>query len=111
MNTESALSMVVTRVLCVIWFAATCNFAFAYELQGKVVSIADGDTVTILDANRQQHKIRLAGIDAPEKKQPFGQKSKANLGAMVFSRDVNLECSKRDRYRREVCVVFADGRD
>jgi endonuclease YncB( thermonuclease family) len=41
-----------------------------------VVGVSDGDTITVLDAERQQHKIRLSGIDAPEKAQPFGQRSK-----------------------------------
>ena len=45
---------------------------FADELRGKVVSIADGDTITVLDADKKQHKVRLTGIDAPEKKQAFG---------------------------------------
>ena len=62
------------------WAAAAALFALgslqtssAYELTGRIVSIADGDTVTLLDASLQQHKIRLSGIDAPEKRQPFGQ--------------------------------------
>src|SRR5271163_4965356 len=50
-----------------------------YELSGRVVAIADGDTLTVLDAEKVQHKIRLAGIDAPEKAQPFGTKARENL--------------------------------
>jgi endonuclease YncB( thermonuclease family) len=50
--------------------------ASAETLTGRVVGVADGDTITVLDANREQHKIRLGGIDAPEKAQPFGQRSK-----------------------------------
>ena len=53
--------------------------------------IPDGDTITVLDANRQQHKIRLQGIDAPEKAQPFGQRSKESLSRMVFGKDVRVE--------------------
>ena len=53
-------------VLCL----ATC--VHAVELRGKVVGVSDGDTVTVLDAERHQHKVRLAGIDAPEKAQAFG---------------------------------------
>ena len=48
----------------------------AATLSGTVVGVSDGDTITVLDANREQHKIRVAGIDAPEKAQPFGQRSK-----------------------------------
>jgi endonuclease YncB( thermonuclease family) len=83
----------------------------ADELRGRVVGVADGDTITVLDSGQQQHKIRLSGIDAPEKAQPFGAKSKANLSALVFDRQVSLQCGKQDRYRREVCVVFIDGQD
>ena len=76
-------------------------FAFvthAETLTGYVVSVADGDTITVLDADRQQHKIRLGGIDAPEKAQPFGQRSKENLSRMVFNKEVLVNWDKRDRY-------------
>jgi endonuclease YncB( thermonuclease family) len=53
----------------------------------------------------------LAGIDAPEKAQVFGARSKANLARMVFSQNVTLDCRKFDRYRRELCAVFANGQD
>ena len=65
--------------------------AYADTLTGRVVGVADGDTITVLDANHQQHKIRLQGIDAPEKAQPFGQRSKESLSAMVFNKDVRVE--------------------
>ncbi len=78
---------------------------------GVVVGIADGDTITVLDAERQQHKIRLAGIDAPEKKQAFGQKSKASLSSMVFGKRVTVEWTKHDRYQRIIGVVLINGVD
>jgi endonuclease YncB( thermonuclease family) len=53
--------------------------AAARHLREHVVSIADGDTLTILDADKAQHKIRFAGIDAPEKSQPFGTKAREAL--------------------------------
>jgi len=80
---------------------------FAETISGIVVGIADGDTLTILDSERRQHKIRLAGIDAPEKTQPFGQKSKASLSAMVFNREVKVIGDKKDRYGRTVGKVMA----
>jgi endonuclease YncB( thermonuclease family) len=80
-------------------------------MKGHVVGVSDGDTITLLDSQRRQHKIRLAGIDAPESKQAFGNASKKSLSAMVFDRDVTLECGKTDRYKRDVCVVMVDGKD
>ncbi len=75
-------------------------------IQGRVVSVSDGDTITVLDADHQQHKIRLSGIDAPEKAQPFGQRSKENLSQLIFGRDVAVEWRKKDRYGRTVGKVM-----
>ena len=80
--------------------------ASADEIRGRVVSVADGDTVTVLDAGRQQHRIRLGGIDDPEKAQPFGEKSKQNLSRLVFGKDVRVEWEKRDKYKRIVGKVW-----
>lgn len=80
-------------------------------LRGRVVSIADGDTLTILDAEKRQHIIRLSGIDAPEKAQPFGNVSKRNLSGLAFGRDAVADCPKIDRYGRNVCRVLVGGLD
>ncbi len=85
--------------------------AHADTLTGRVVGVADGDTVTVLDADRQQHKIRLQAIDAPEKAQPFGERSKQNLSRMVFGKDVRVEWEKRDRYGRIVGKVWVQPAD
>jgi endonuclease YncB( thermonuclease family) len=77
-----------------------------YEISGKVVAIADGDTLTVLDEAKTQHKIRLAGIDAPEKGQAFGTKSRENLAAKVFRQNIRIEVIDVDRYRREVGRIF-----
>lgn len=81
--------------------------ALAEPLKGVVVSIADGDTLTVLDSQRRQHKVRLSGIDAPEKAQSFGQKSKSALSALVFNREVEILGNKTDRYGRLVGKVMA----
>lgn len=81
----------------------------AQELRGRVVSVADGDTITVLDSTNTQHKIRLNGIDAPESKQDFGQVSKRNLSDLVFGKDVTVRWSKMDKYRRIVGTVFVGG--
>ena len=83
----------------------------AATLQGKVVGVADGDTITVLDANNKQHKIRLQGIDAPEKAQAFGQKSKQSLNQLVHSKQVSIEFEKKDKYGRTVGKVLLNGTD
>jgi endonuclease YncB( thermonuclease family) len=85
--------------------------AWAQILMGRVVGVADGDTITVLDDQRVQHKIRLAGIDAPEKSQAFGQRSKAFLSSLVFSKPVVVETQKTDRYGRTVGKVLVGDRD
>ena len=80
-------------------------------LSGKVVRVSDGDSITVLDSGNRQHKIRLMGIDAPEKAQPFGTKSRESLSSMVAGRHVTVAWQKKDRYGRVLGVVFADGRD
>lgn len=84
---------------------------FAYELQGKVVNISDGDTITILDSDNRQQRIRLYGIDTPEKKQPFGGKASDMLSALIKGKTVTADCTTPDRYQRHVCTVFVDGTD
>lgn len=83
----------------------------ADQVQGRVVSVADGDTVTVLDDRKVQHKVRLAGIDAPEKGMPYGQRSKQHLSDLVFGKSVTLEGDKIDRYGRTVARVIWNGRD
>ena len=80
--------------------------ATAGNIYGRVIGVSDGDTISVLDDQRQVHKIRLAGIDAPEKAQPFGQRSKAGMSATVFNREVEVIGSKRDRYGRIVAKVL-----
>ena len=83
----------------------------AGTLEGRVVGVIDGDTITVLDSSNGQHKIRFAGIDAPEKTQPYGQRAKEHLSDLVFDRQVIVETEKKDRYRRPVGKVLFEGRD
>lgn len=78
---------------------------------GRVVGVADGDTITVLDSTNTQHKIRLAGIDAPEKSQAFGQVSKESLSDLVFDKQVTIDWHKQDRYGRTVGKVLVNGVD
>lgn len=78
------------------------------ELEGRVVAIADGDTLTLL-VGREQVRIRLAQIDAPESGQPYGRASKAALSALAFGKPARVVIVDTDRYGRTVGEVFVDG--
>jgi endonuclease YncB( thermonuclease family) len=80
-------------------------------LEGQVVAVHDGDTVTLLDGIQVQHRVRIAGIDAPERRQPFGAGARENLARLVHGRCVQAHCHKRDRFGRDVCSVFVEARD
>lgn len=82
------------------------GLASAEELRGTVVNVADGDTVTVLDSTRMRHKVRLAGIDAPEKHQAFGTRSTQHLTTLVQGKDVIVVWKKHDRYGRIVGTVL-----
>jgi endonuclease YncB( thermonuclease family) len=100
-----------TRILLLTASLLLANTSAADTLQGRVVGVADGDTVTVLDASNTQFKIRLMGIDAPEKKMPFGQNSKEHLSDLVFNKQVTVEYSKRDKYGRTVGKIVVGGVD
>ena len=83
----------------------------AAEIQGTVVAVSDGDTITVLTPAKKQHKIRLLGIDAPEKEQPFGRKSKFSLSDMVYLKEVTVHTDKQDRYKRDLGKVMLGDKD
>jgi len=84
---------------------------YADKLTGKVVSVTDGDTIKILTKNKTLYKIRLNGIDAPERSQAFGKKSKANLSKLVSGRIADIQYKKKDRYGRILGTVYVDNYD
>ena len=69
-----------------------------------VIGVSDGDTLTVLNKGRPV-KVRLANIDAPEKQQPFGARSKQSLSELCYGRDATIKSSNKDRYGRTVAVV------
>lgn len=69
-------------------------------LQATVVRVIDGDTVTVADGRRRRIKVRLSGIDAPEKRQAFGRQASENLKLLVLGRTVSVVWDKRDAYGR-----------
>ncbi len=96
-------------ILALILFHST--FSNAATLVGQVVGVTDGDTITLLDASQVQYKIRLSGIDAPEKKQAFGNASKKSLSDLVYGKVVSVNWDKQDRYGRTVGKVLVNGTD
>lgn len=100
-----------TKVLLRVAVLLLALQAHADTLLGKVIRVADGDTITVLDDSHTQHKIRLAGIDAPESKQAFGNVSKQSLVEQVAGQAVAVEWSKSDKYGRKVGKVLLDGQD
>ncbi len=87
------------------------HLAAADTITGRVVKVTDGDTVHVLDASQTRHKIRLQGIDAPERKQAFGKRSKQYLTDMVAGQTVEVDWNKRDRYKRIVGKIVHQGQD
>ena len=83
----------------------------AYDLSGRVVRVSDGDTLTILDGENRQHKIRLYGIDTPEWGQPFGRAAKRALSDRVSGEGVGIEVIDTDSYGRTVGVVYLGSED
>ncbi len=126
--------ILITRRRCLIWlvlpilaFLISCNRRparpeppnpvqskrtnSAETITGRVVAIADGDTVTILDSANTQHRIRLEGIDAPESHQAFGEQSRLSLSEMIFGKEVSVRYQKVDQYGRLVGKISLDGKD
>jgi endonuclease YncB( thermonuclease family) len=80
------------------------------DFTGKVVGVADGDTLTVLRGS-EQVEVRLVAIDAPEKAQAFGQKSKQALAGLVHGRDVQVVEHGLDKYQRTLGRIYLDGLD
>ena len=89
------------RVLALVLVALT---AAGEEFSGRVVGVADGDTITVL-VGKEQRKLRLYGIDCPEKGQAFGTRAKQFTSELVFGKTVTVEARGHDRYGRRICVV------
>ncbi|WFP51405.1 thermonuclease family protein [Methylomonas sp. EFPC3] len=85
--------------------------AFANEWTGTVVGISDGDTLTVLNAQKKQIKIRLAEIDAPESKQAFGTQAKQSLSELCFKKSAVVEDKGTDKYKRTIGRIKCNGVD
>lgn len=98
------------RVWCVsVAFLLSALLVHASEIAGKVVGVADGDTITVLSPEKQQFRIRLFGIDSPESNQAFGSKAKQFTSEQCFGKNVTVEDKGKDRYGRTIGVVQLPG--
>lgn len=103
--------MRIFAVKLLLFFLLLSTPALSEVITGMVVNIADGDTITILDSSKNQHKIRLFGIDAPEKAQPFGNAAKKFTSSLAASKIAKVIVYDTDRYGRSVGVVIVDGKN
>jgi endonuclease YncB( thermonuclease family) len=111
MNFERSQLLTVLALLPLL-LPTTLSPAFARTvLQGRVVAVHDGDTLTVLDRYRREYRIRLHLIDAPEKSQDYGLRSKQSLSQLVYKRDVSVDVTTVDRYHRLVGKVLWGGYD
>lgn len=82
----------------------------AHTLRGNIVRVSDGDTVVLLDSTNTQHRIRLDGIDCPEKGQPYGSKATQFVKDVTSkSKYVTIQWEKKDRYGRLLGYLTVDG--
>jgi len=108
MKARSAIKMIALRRIffCLILVLILPSLTWAW--QGKVVGISDGDTITVLHNNKGE-KVRLYGIDTPEKRQDFGNRAKQFTSNMVFGKYVEVDPVTKDRYSRTVGLVYING--
>ena len=92
-------------VLFMFLVTGLSSIACSAELYGPVVSISDGDTLTLLTAENKQLKVRLGSIDAPEKNQPYGNAARQALASKVFQKAISVKTHTTDRYGRAVGVA------
>ncbi len=91
-------------VICLLAVAAVLTEARADTLTGRVVGVADGDTLTVL-VDRTEHRVRLAEIDAPEKRQAWGERAKQSLADLCFNAEATVAVASKDRYGRSIARV------
>lgn len=98
-------------LVTIVLLCFSCNI-LAQKFQVKVVKISDGDTFTAINRDNLQLKFRIWGIDAPEKKQAFGTKSKEYLSSLIFGETITVDVQKQDGWGRYIAYVFTpDNKD
>ena len=99
------------RYAIIFFLFLVSTSCIAETLEGKVVRIVDGDTLVILDATKTQHRVRLAGIDTPERGQPFGKGATENLARLAGMKVARVEWNKKDRWKRLIGTVWVQSPD
>ena len=106
------LALMVRRVTILLLLCLLSGLASADSFSGKVIAVADGDTITVLrsqEGTKTRVKVRLAGIDTPEKKQDYGSKAKQALSQKVFGKTVTVTYKTKDRYGRTIGDIHLNG--
>jgi len=94
------------RWVLVVWLFLVGSWAVAADYTGRVVGVSDGDTLTLLTADKQQVKVRLGEIDTPESRQPYGERAKQALSALAFGKEARVVVQDTDKYGRTVGRVY-----
>ena len=90
-------------LVVIAWFYTSAAMA---DIIGQVIAVTDGDTIMVLDNRKVEYRVRLSGIDAPERGQPFGSKSREHLATLIAGKTVRVESSKKDRCGRILGKVW-----
>lgn len=93
------------HILLFLAFISFLSFRVLSTISGKIVGVSDGDTVTLLTSKNMEIKVRLEGIDCPEKKQAYGQKAKQFTSDLCFGKQVTLQKIKQDKYGRALGYI------
>tara|TARA_S200000501_G_scaffold161621_1_gene152370 strand:- start:238 stop:738 length:501 start_codon:yes stop_codon:yes gene_type:complete len=105
------ISMMIDLIRNILILLLFISYPAMAGVSGKVIKVIDGDTIYVLDNGNKTHKIRLAGIDAPEMSQPYGKESRSHLLELIYGKEVFIEAKKKDRYGRIIGTVYHDGID
>ena len=106
------------RATALLLCLQAAHAAQSWPMEGKVIHVEDGDTLTILQGDNSRVSVRLSDIDAPETShgrrrpgQPYSQASRQSLTALTKGQQVMATCYENDRWVRPVCTVFVSGQD
>lgn len=110
-NSTAAAARRIAVVLCALLALLPAVHANAAILQGEVIVVDDGDSFVLVDSSGARHRGRIAGIDAPERYQPFSNRARRQLSRLVLHKPVTFDWYKEDQYGRRIGKLSADGRD